>query len=90
MPGRQKAKPERLYPTLEQFIEGAAKDDPKKLFATTRKRLSELAKGAKGPAAQKVLAAVDRTEELLVELLNLRESLVPQAGSLPKSRRQRP
>ena len=87
MPGKQKEKPERAYPALEEFIERAALDDPKRLFATTRKRLSELAKGPKNPAAQKVLTAVDRVEGLLVELLDLREALASHSGSRRKGRR---
>jgi len=79
MPGKQKEKPERTYPALEEFIERAAKDAPKKLFAPTRKKLSELGKGPKGPAALKVLSAIDRAEGLLLELLDLRESLASQA-----------
>ena len=87
MPPTQTEAPERVYPALEEFVESAAKGDPKKLFASTRASLSEVAKGPKGPAAQKALSAIDCVEGLLDELLSLRESLVAQAGSAKKTRR---
>jgi hypothetical protein len=87
MSAKPKGTPERTYPALEEFVERASKDDPKRLFAPTRKRLAELAKGPKAPAAKKVMAALDRTEGLLAELVDLRESLAAGARSAKKPSR---
>jgi hypothetical protein len=78
MRSKQTAKPERTYPALEEFIEQAPKGAPAQLFAKTRERLSEAARGPRAAAAKRALAAVDRVQSLLDELLELRESLAAQ------------
>lgn len=87
MPAKQTATPERTYPALEEFVESASKGAPAELFAKTRERLSEAAQGPRAAAAKKALAAVERVQGLLDELLELRESLAAQRLAQKKARR---
>ena len=87
MSAKPKEPPERTYPALEEFVERGSRDEAKKLFAPTRKRLGELGKGPRAPAAKKALLAIDRVEGLLGELVDLRESLAARARGAKKSRR---
>jgi hypothetical protein len=66
--------PEPSYPAIEGLIEKATADD----IAATFKDLKEALAGLKGPKAEqakKVGKAIDRTEELLSYLLQVREKL---------------
>jgi hypothetical protein len=66
--------PQPTYPELETFVESASREDADQLFA----RLKESLDGLKGPRteqAKKAKVAVERTEELIGRLLDVRESL---------------
>jgi len=67
---------------LEAFIERASKEDVAALFSGLKQSLDEL-KGPRAEQAKKVRLALERTEELLVRLLDVRENLVqpPKPGS---------
>jgi hypothetical protein len=67
------------YPTLEGMSEWATKDDVDALFAPVREALSQL-KGPKAQQAKKVEAALESTEELLGQLLQIREKLAEEKG----------
>ncbi len=66
--------PEPSYPTLEAFIEKANTDDISSTFQELTDQLAGL-KGPKAEQAKKVQKAIDRTEELLSYLLQVREKL---------------
>ncbi len=87
MPAKQTANRERTNPALEEFVELAPKGAPAELFAKTRERLGDAAKGHRATAAKKALAAIDRVEGLLDELLELRESLLAQRQAAKRARR---
>lgn len=71
------------YPTLEGMSEWATQDDVNALFAPVREALSQL-KGPKAQQAKKVEAALASTEELLGQLLQIREKLAAE-GEQSKS-----
>lgn len=88
MPTAQKAAapspPEPIYPAIEAFIESASADDIARLFAQLKDGLTAL-KGPKAEQSRKVQVAVDRTEELLRHLLQVREQVVADAkGAKPR------
>jgi hypothetical protein len=66
--------PQSTYPELETFVERASKEDVDQLFARLKDSLDSL-KGPRIEQAKKAKVAVERTEELLARLLDLRESL---------------
>lgn len=66
--------PEPSYPTIEQFIEKASADDIANTFKELKAQLGEL-KGPKAEQAKKVNKAIERTEEVLSYLLQVRERL---------------
>jgi hypothetical protein len=65
---------EPSYPGIEGFIEAATADQVNALFAPVKESLAAL-KGPKVEAAKKVGKAIERTEELLSYLLQVREKL---------------
>jgi hypothetical protein len=65
---------EPLYPALEGFIEKASADDVAALFSGLKAELAGL-KGPKAELGKKALKAVERTEELLSYLLQVREKI---------------
>jgi hypothetical protein len=65
---------ESRYPNIEQFAEYAQYDDVGALFAGLKEQLSTL-KGPKADQAKKVGKAVEKTEELLHFLLQIREKI---------------
>ncbi len=68
---------EPLYPAIEGFIERATAEEVIALFSPLREGLT----GLKGPNAahgKKVGKAIDKTEELLSHLLQVREKLEAQ------------
>jgi hypothetical protein len=69
---------EPLYPGIEGFIEVATVEEVKGLYESIRADLKAL-KGPKADAGKKITKAIDRTEELLSYLLEVREKL--QSGS---------
>ncbi len=62
------------YPVIEGFIEGASPADITRLFEQVKSALEGL-KGARAEQGRKVQVAVERTEELLSHLLQVREKL---------------
>lgn len=68
------SQPEPLYPALEGFIENASADDVAALFAPIRAELEGL-KGPKADQGKKALKALDRSQELLSYLLQVREKI---------------
>jgi hypothetical protein len=65
------------YPTLEGMSEWATKEDVEALFAPVKEALAQL-KGPKAQQAKKVEAALETTEELLAQLLQIREKLAEE------------
>jgi hypothetical protein len=63
-----------LYPSIESFIEHASSDDVGALFAPLRDGLGTL-KGPRAEQGKKVSKAIERTEELLSYLLQVREKI---------------
>jgi len=68
-----------LYPNLERQVATSARETSAALFDETKGKLAELSKGAKGPAAKKALAGIERAESLLMHLHDVREKLEEQA-----------
>ena len=68
---------EPLYPAIEGFIERATADDIAALFEPLREGLTGL-KGPKADQAKKVGKAIEKTQELLSHLLQVREKLEAQ------------
>jgi hypothetical protein len=66
--------PQSTYPELEAFVERASREDVEQLFARLKDSLETL-KGPRSEQAKKAKVAVERTEELLGRLLELRENL---------------
>lgn len=69
-----KPAPEPLYPALEGFIENARREDIDDVFASLKAGLTHL-KGPRAEQGAKVSAAIERTEELLKFLMQVREKL---------------
>lgn len=65
---------EPLYPAIEGFIEKATADDAAALFKPLKDGLDAL-KGPKAEQGKKVAKAIERTEELLSYLLQVREKI---------------
>jgi hypothetical protein len=65
---------ESLYPAIEGFIEGAKAGDITSLFAPIKDGLATL-KGPRAEQGKKVGKAIERTEELLSYLLEVREKI---------------
>ena len=63
-----------MYPSIEAFIERASADEVQQLFGSIKEGLASL-KGPKVDQAKKVQKAIDKTEELLAHLLQVREKL---------------
>ncbi|MFZ5441671.1 MAG: hypothetical protein ACOZQL_16840 [Myxococcota bacterium] len=74
----QKPEPQKLpepsYPSIEGFIETATADAIAGAFTDLKEQLGAL-KGPKAEQAKKVGKAIERTEELLSYLLQVREKL---------------
>jgi dsDNA-specific endonuclease/ATPase MutS2 len=66
--------PQSTYPELEAFVERASTGDVDQLFNRLRDSLETL-KGPRTEQAKKAKVALERTEELLGRLLELRENL---------------
>ena len=66
--------PEPSYPVIEGFVEKATADDIAALFKDLKTQLGGL-KGPKAEQGKKVGKAIERTEELLSYLLQVREKL---------------
>lgn len=66
--------PEPQYPVIEAFVERASAEDVAHLFDGVKQGLGAL-KGPRAEQAKKVSVALERTEELLSHLLQVREKL---------------
>ncbi len=77
---------EPLYPAIEGFVEKATPEEIGSLFTALKSGLSEM-KGPKAEQAKKIGKAVERTEELLSHLLQVREKLDADRKAGGKGRR---
>mgnify|MGYP000888467726 CR=1 FL=1 len=78
--------PETNYPTIEGLIETASPDELAAVFTPVKEALAGL-KGPKADAAKKVSKGIERAEELLSYLLQVREKLeAERAGGGSKGR----
>ena len=68
------------YPNVESFIETADREQVGQLFQELREGLSDL-KGPKKDQAKKVQAALEKTEELLSFLIEVREKLAEERAA---------
>ena len=66
--------PPMTYPELEELVERVSTEEVSQLFARLKESLVAL-KGPRTEQAKKAKVALERTEELLGRLLDLRESL---------------
>ena len=66
--------PEPSYPVIEGFVEKATADDISNMFKDLKAAMGAL-KGPKAEQGKKVGKAIERTEELLSYLLQVREKL---------------
>lgn len=66
--------PEPSYPVIEGFVEKATADDISGMFEDLKSQLGGL-KGPKAEQGKKIGKAIERTEELLSYLLQVREKL---------------
>ncbi len=77
---------EPLYPAIEGFVEKATAEEIATLFTALKSGLAEM-KGPKAEQAKKIGKAVERTEELLSHLLQVREKLESERKGGAKGRR---
>jgi hypothetical protein len=68
---------ESRYPALESFVEVASAEEVAALLQPIREALGDL-KGGRAEQGKKALKAVERTEELLSHLLQVREHIEGQ------------
>jgi hypothetical protein len=78
--------PEPSYPVIEGFVEKATAADISNLFQDLKTQLEGL-KGPKAEQGKKIQKAVERTEELLSYLLQVREKLEADRKGKAGSRR---
>ncbi len=81
---QQEPLPQLAYPVIESFVEHATAEDVNALFSKVRDGLTTL-KGPRADQAKKITVAIERTEELLGQLLAVREKLLAE-GKGPKRR----
>lgn len=77
---------EPMYPVIEALVERASADELNAFFTGVKGELAAL-KGPKADQGKKAKAAIERTEELLSYLLEVREKLEASKKSAPKGRR---
>lgn len=75
-----------VYPHIEQFIETASAADIDGLFTSIRDGLKAV-KGPRADQAKKVDKAIQRAEELLSHLLEVRESIEKGRGKSAGSKK---
>jgi hypothetical protein len=73
-PAEREPIPEPSYPVIEGFVEKATADDISNMFKDLKEQVGAL-KGPKAEQGKKVSKAIERTEELLSYLLQVREKL---------------
>lgn len=83
---QQTQQQEPLYPAIEGFIEKASGDDVAALFKPLKDGLESL-KGPKADQGKKVARAIERTEELLSYLLQVREKIEAERKGKGAARR---
>lgn len=71
---------ESRYPNVERYVEGASKEALGTLFAGLKAELGAM-KGPKAEHARKASGALDRAEELLGHLIDVRERLIAEQKS---------
>jgi hypothetical protein len=69
--------PQPEYPAIATFVDSASKAEVEGLFADLRDGLAAL-KGPRAEQAKKVSKAIERTEELLSHLLQVREKIASE------------
>lgn len=75
-----------MYPVVEAFVEKATAEDVAHFFDSVKEGLAAL-KGPKAEQAKKVKVALERTEELLSHLLQVRENLEAERKGQGKGRK---
>lgn len=78
--------PAPSYPQIEGFIEKAKAPDVEEAFKTLKAELGGL-KGPRAEQGKKVSKAIERTEELLSYLLQVREKLEADRKGKPGARK---
>ena len=76
-PAAPESLPAPSYPALEAFVERASADEVEAAFASLAGPLAAL-KGPRAALGKKVTASVARTQELLGQLIQVREQLASQ------------
>jgi hypothetical protein len=66
--------PQPEYPAIATFVDQASKAEVEALFADLRDGLGAM-KGPRAEQARRVVKAIERTEELLSHLLQVREKI---------------
>ncbi len=69
--------PQPEYPAIATFVDAAQKDDVDGLFQALKDGLGTM-KGPKADQAKKVSKAIERTEELMSHLLQVREKIASE------------
>ncbi|MBE2250966.1 MAG: hypothetical protein IAE78_15620 [Myxococcus sp.] len=69
--------PQPEYPVIATFVDAAQQADIDNLFSDVREGLAAL-KGPKAEQAKKVAKALERTEELMSHLLQVREKIASE------------
>lgn len=69
--------PQPEYPAIATFVDAAQARDVEALFQPLREGLSAM-KGPKAEQAKKVTKAIERTEELMSHLLQVREKIASE------------
>jgi hypothetical protein len=72
-----------LYPVIESLVEWVTRDEVGTLFSPIKQELGAL-KGPRAEQAKKVKAAIERTEELLLHLIDVREALAQEKKDKPR------
>jgi hypothetical protein len=71
--------PEPAYPAIEGLIEWVTAEELEAFFVPVQEDLEKL-KGPKAQQAKKIHAALESTQELLSQLLQIREKLTEAQG----------
>jgi hypothetical protein len=85
-PSQKPAPQDTLYPHIEDFIEQAGPGEVHALFAPVKQGLDDL-KGPRAEQSKKIRTAIERTEELLIHLIQVREKLTSPSTEKGKPRK---
>ena len=83
--GQQVSQDVTLYPVVEAFVERASPDDVGQFFQSVKDGLQAL-KGPRAEQAKKIQSAIERTEELLHHLLQVREKIEAERKPAQRAR----